>query len=154
GPLDERGAALASAAASRLTNAGRRAFARGDLPAAANLLTRAVSALPEEDAGRPEVLSELGGILTDTGSWHEAEDVLGQAIHLAMVHGDRRSEGLATVRMLWIQEHSGHFASNQDALPELDRVVAMFDALGDDQGLADAWILRGHIEFWSGRAER
>src|SRR5262245_40795444 len=76
GSLDDRGLALGSAAAARLTNGGRRAFARGDLPAAGTLMTRAASLLPEGDAERAEVLAELGGILTDTGAWQEAQGIL------------------------------------------------------------------------------
>ena len=46
--LDDRALALAARAGVRLGAAGRRALARGDVPAAVNLLDRAVSILPEE----------------------------------------------------------------------------------------------------------
>ena len=49
GPLDDRGRAIGEDGARRLASAGRRAFARGDVPAAANLLGRAARASP----GRP-----------------------------------------------------------------------------------------------------
>src|SRR5438034_3410633 len=48
GPLDEAGQVLAGRAADKLGSAGRRAFGRGDLPAAANLLRRATALLPKD----------------------------------------------------------------------------------------------------------
>jgi predicted ATPase/class 3 adenylate cyclase len=154
GPVDERGLAVAGRAAKRLGAAGRRAFARGDTPAAANLLSRATKLLPERDPARVELLAEVGAVLTETGAWQEAEAVLMEAIELARLIDDRRSEALAIVRLLWIQVHSGRFSSHVDALPELERAISVFEELGDDAGLADGWIFRGHIEFSIGRAGR
>ena len=51
GPRDRRDAAR------RLASAGRRAFARGDVHAAGNLLRRAVALLPQEDAAAPAAAS-------------------------------------------------------------------------------------------------
>ena len=45
--------------AAKLSSAGRRALARGDLPAAASLLPRSVDLLPPEDPHRIEVLPDL-----------------------------------------------------------------------------------------------
>ena len=47
GPLDEHGVELAQLAATRLSKAGRRALARGDMSAAVNLLERAVALVPK-----------------------------------------------------------------------------------------------------------
>jgi class 3 adenylate cyclase/tetratricopeptide (TPR) repeat protein len=152
GPVGERGQAVAARAAARLGGAGRRAFARGDMPAAASLLSRATGLLPERDPARVELLPELGSVLTETGAWQEAEGVFNSAIREARFLGDRRLEGLATVRSLWLGLHTNRFASNLDALPELERAIALFDELGDDGGLADGWALLGGIHFWNGHA--
>jgi class 3 adenylate cyclase/tetratricopeptide (TPR) repeat protein len=154
GPSDAHALAVAARAAARLGAAGDRAYARGDTPAAASLLSRAKELLPDGDPGRAHLLSELGAVLTETGAWQEAEAALTEAIDLARGSGDRRSEALAIVRSLWIKEHSGGFESNLDAVPELERAIALFEELGDEGGLAEGWILRGSIEFWSGSAER
>ena len=45
GPIDEAGAAIGRDGARRLASAGRRAFAKGDMHAAANLLERAAALL-------------------------------------------------------------------------------------------------------------
>ena len=50
GPLDDHGLALGRGAAERLTSAARRAFARGDMPAAANLFRRVVAILPRTES--------------------------------------------------------------------------------------------------------
>jgi class 3 adenylate cyclase/tetratricopeptide (TPR) repeat protein len=52
GPVDAHGRELAAGAAGRLASAGRRAIGRGDLPAAVNLLERAIALLPE-GSGEP-----------------------------------------------------------------------------------------------------
>jgi class 3 adenylate cyclase/tetratricopeptide (TPR) repeat protein len=54
GPVDARGRELAARAAARLASAGRRAIGRGDLPAAVNLLERAIALLPPEGSGAPQ----------------------------------------------------------------------------------------------------
>jgi class 3 adenylate cyclase/tetratricopeptide (TPR) repeat protein len=154
GPADDRAREVASRAAARLGSAGRRAYARGDLPAAASLLSRATDLVPARDPLRVSLLPELGAVLTDTGAWPDAEAILRQAVEEARATGDRRAEGHAIVRSLWLAEHNGRFSSNLDAIPRLDRAMDSLAELGDDVGLADGWVLRGSIEFWNGRAER
>ncbi|MGZ4205835.1 MAG: ATP-binding protein, partial [Actinomycetota bacterium] len=154
GPVDDRARAVASKAAERLAAAGQRAFALGDMPAAAGLLTRATNLLPEREPSRVALLPELGAVLTETGAWNEAEEVLAKGIEEARLIGDRRSEARAVVKSIWIGEHSGHFASNLDPLPELERALAMSEDLGDDRGLADGWALFSNLQFWIGRADR
>ena len=73
GPLDEKGLALGADGSRRLASAGRRAFARGDTPAAANLLGRAVSLLLEDDQRRLELLPDYGEALLQVGRFEEAE---------------------------------------------------------------------------------
>src|SRR5204863_10053745 len=60
GPLDDHGLDLGRRSASRLGTAGRRAFARGDMAAAANLLRRTAALLPEHDRARLELLPDPG----------------------------------------------------------------------------------------------
>ncbi len=154
GPVDGAGQEIAARASTRLAAAGRRASDRGDLPAAVSLLTRAKELRSAADPARVGLLPLLGEVLTETGAWGDAEAVLDEAVELARLSGDRRTEALATVRSLWLQEHNGRFSSNKDALPDLDRAMATFEELGDHEGLADGWIFRGEIEFWSGRASQ
>lgn len=68
GAAGERGRLLAERAAERLAAAGLRARARGDMPAAANLLSRALDLLPPADAARGELLPVLHEALLESGA--------------------------------------------------------------------------------------
>jgi predicted ATPase len=70
GAAGERGRWLAERAAQRLAAAGLRARARGDMPASANLLSRALDLLPPEDAARSELLPALQEALLESGALH------------------------------------------------------------------------------------
>ncbi len=59
GPLDEQGIAVGRDAAQRLSSAAKRAFARGDMHAAANLYRRAVALLGADDPKRLELLARV-----------------------------------------------------------------------------------------------
>ena len=70
GPLDRRRLAIGRRAAVKLGSAGRRAFGRGDAPAAANLLRRAAAvACPRIDPWRVELLPDLAEALTEQGDF-------------------------------------------------------------------------------------
>src|SRR5439155_6390618 len=98
GPVDERGKALAALAAERLSATGVRSFDRGDIPSAANLLSRAVALLPAHDPRQLELLQPLGVSLADMGRFDEADAVFQQAIDGGRAIGDRRIELRAATR--------------------------------------------------------
>ena len=77
---DEHGVELARRAAKRLSNAGRRALARGDMPAAVNLLERAVTLVPRSHPERSELLLKLGIALAETGELGRADALLSERI--------------------------------------------------------------------------
>src|SRR5207253_6614739 len=70
---------LATRAAERLEAAGRRAMGHCDLPAAVNLLTRAIALLPEDEPARAALLPELGAALIEAGDLDQADRVLTEA---------------------------------------------------------------------------
>ena len=154
GPIRDHGLTLAERASARLALAGRRAFARGDMPGATGLLSRAADLLPKRDSTRVQLLPEIGEVLTQTGAWREAELVLTEAIDAARALGDSKSEALAVIRLTWLGLHTRRFTDNIDALPEIATAISTFEELGDDGGLAEGLTLAGSIEFWSGRAGR
>ena len=67
GPPDAAVRDLAARAAQSLGSAGRRAVARRDMPAAVNLLERAVSTLDERDPARLAMIPDLAETLIDVG---------------------------------------------------------------------------------------
>ncbi|HEY6428629.1 MAG TPA: adenylate/guanylate cyclase domain-containing protein, partial [Acidimicrobiales bacterium] len=76
GPVDDRGRRLGAEASRHLSSAGRRALARGDMSAAANLLQRAAALLGEEEPARALLLLEAGEAAADIGELERAESVL------------------------------------------------------------------------------
>jgi DNA-binding SARP family transcriptional activator len=75
-------------AGSRLAAAGTRAFARGDMPAAATLQGRAADLLPSDDEQRLAILPELGQALVELGRSGEADRVFDEAIVIGTRTGD------------------------------------------------------------------
>ncbi|MFN2484975.1 MAG: adenylate/guanylate cyclase domain-containing protein [Candidatus Limnocylindria bacterium] len=153
GAVDRTGA-IAVRAAARIAGAAARARARGDVPAAASMYSRAVDLVPHEDATRTELLTNLGAVLTETGDWARAEAVLSEATDRARAAGDRRAEALASVRSSYLGGHMGRFATNLELFPAVDAAIATFEELHDDAGLAEARTLRGLLYFWRGMAAR
>ena len=95
GPLGERGHALGRRAAERLASTGRRALAREDLPAAANLLRRALDRLEGDAPERPGLLADLAESLLSAGDTHGAVAVV-EALQAA-VPDEPRMRALAAV---------------------------------------------------------
>ncbi len=74
---------LAQRAGRLLASAGRRAFGRGDMAAAADLLSRSAALLPAEHPERRALLPDLGEALSEAGDLAQAEAVLVEAAELA-----------------------------------------------------------------------
>jgi tetratricopeptide (TPR) repeat protein len=137
GSADESTRALAARAADILGAAGRRAVARSDMPAAINLLGRALELGGEKQPDRHVLLRELSAALWAQGELTRSATVLEEALAAAIDRGDRRIEWYARL------DRSAHPGLAGSATAELDRVAAeavvVFDELGDDLGLARAW---------------
>jgi class 3 adenylate cyclase/tetratricopeptide (TPR) repeat protein len=139
GPLDDHGRGLGARAARRLAGAGRRAFARGDMPAAANLLRRAAGLLPEEDRGRLELLPDLGEALIDTGEFAWAQIFLEEAVRHA---GEARLAARARIVAVRARQHAADPAGwSEEAVREAADAVPIFEQAGDDAGLAASYRL-------------
>ena len=155
GPLDAEGRTLAARAAAKLGNAGRRAFARGDLPAAASLLRRTVALLGPDDPVRIENQAELGEALLEAGDFAEATEVLDAAIAGAEAIGDGRLRARARLGRLGIALYAEELETGAAgrALDEATEAAALFERHADDAGVARAWRLVGSIHATSGRYE-
>ena len=94
---------LARRAAASLSSAGQRARDRADVPAAANLLERAISLLPGRDRERARLLPVLGGVLLDAGDFSRADTVCVEAISEARAVGDPHGEAVARLQRTIIQ---------------------------------------------------
>jgi class 3 adenylate cyclase len=145
GTVEERDRRLAEAAAERLGAAGRRALARGDLPAAANLLERAIALLADGDPARPELLVELADVLVTTGEFARADGAV--AAVTALAAGDARLAAYASVARLRMQVAFATDLDTDALQAEARRAIATFAPAGDERGLAKAYGLLAALGF-------
>ena len=96
--IDETGMSLAARGGQLLASAGRRAVARGDAPAAVNLLERAGALLPEDAPERLELRLELADALHGAGDLQRVGEQLEAALAHAEQVGERRHGGACTAR--------------------------------------------------------
>jgi len=142
GPLDDHGTELGRRAAQRLSSAGRRAFGRGDMPAAANLLRRAAMLLPERDSTRLELIPDLGEALIEVGEFPWAELFLEEAVASAAPDGGGLVPAVARLLLLRLKGQAGVAERWSERLVgEATPAIARFEAEGDDARLATAWRL-------------
>jgi tetratricopeptide (TPR) repeat protein len=142
GPLDDRGREIGRRAAGKLSSAGRRAFGRGDMGAASNLLRRGVQLLPEGSLDRLLLLPELAEALTATGEFAWAEVFLDEAAAYATAAGDERLGGRARLVRLMSKLHAGTSDDwTETVLSESREVIPVFERAEDHVGLSKAWRL-------------
>jgi class 3 adenylate cyclase/tetratricopeptide (TPR) repeat protein len=137
-PPSERSAELAERAAERLGSAGGRALARGDMPAAVNLLSRATALLPGHHPRRLELLPELAFALLEAADFDRLVEV---ADEMRQTSGDPHLQAHATVIGLWIRLFTDPDGWAPEAEREAHRAIDTFGRLGDERGLARAWSL-------------
>jgi tetratricopeptide (TPR) repeat protein len=152
---DERTRALAARAAERLASAGRRAFGRGDMPAAVGLLTRATVLLREDDPSRLRLAPDLGAALTEVGELTQAEAVLTAAIEGPSV--DRRTASLALLKRSYLRLRTGSTDAPAEVEQAAEQSIRTFEELGDELGLAEAWRRVSDLHWmasrWGARAD-
>jgi class 3 adenylate cyclase/tetratricopeptide (TPR) repeat protein len=148
GPVDEHGRGLGNRAAGHLTSAGERAFARADMPAAANLLRRAVGLLPEDDRARLELLPNLGEAMMEIGEFAWAETFLDEAVEAAVETGDARLEAGAVLTRLLVRHPTAEDLEGWRTEVEGEAKNAIERLEGDESAhaeLAKAWRLLGFV---------
>jgi class 3 adenylate cyclase/predicted ATPase len=150
GTVSERDRIQATRASEFLGSAGGRALSRGDMPAAVDLLSRAVSLRPEGDDRRLTILPELGAALREAGELTRADEVLSEAIEAGRSTGNRRVELAAQIERAALRLASE--PGNNADLNEVEASIPALEELGDDRALAAAWSLIGRRQgLWKGR---
>jgi DNA-binding SARP family transcriptional activator len=140
-PPGDRARELARRAAGLLASAGRAAFRRGDMPAAANLLQRASSLYASEDDALA-LLPELGYAQFEIGELAQASRTLSETAERARAGGDRGVEWHASVELAHARMYTDPETIDLDALART--AAGAIEALGprgDAAGLARAWSL-------------
>jgi class 3 adenylate cyclase/tetratricopeptide (TPR) repeat protein len=150
GPRSQRADDLARQAFAALEPAARRAFARGDMPAAVNLLSRATALLDRGSPDRVRLLPQLAFALMETGDFERLQGVVAEASEAAEA-GDPAMQAHTTILHLWIRLFTDPVGWADAAQEEATRTVAAFEELGDESGLARASSLLGLVNMMKGR---
>jgi class 3 adenylate cyclase/tetratricopeptide (TPR) repeat protein len=141
GPLDAHGRQIGLRGAQYLSSAGRRALARGDMHAAANLLQRAASLLPERAPSKPKLQLDAGEALIEVGEFLLAEASLAGAEEAATEIGLpalAATVGLVHKQMHFMTEGQG---SEEELIDSATRAIPMLELEDDHEGLARAYRL-------------
>jgi class 3 adenylate cyclase/tetratricopeptide (TPR) repeat protein len=132
-------------AAERLFAAGRRAANRSDDAAAGSLLNRALAHAEPGTPLRAAIAVELAEQLLDTGEFDRARDLLDAAAEVPAF-----ASQVGVVRIDWTTRAAPHeTAALFERLPEL---IADFERVGDQRGLARAQIMWGGWHWLGSRA--
>ena len=158
GPIDDNGRRLGAEASRHLSSAGRRALARGDMPAAANLLHRAAALLGENDPARALLLLDVGEATVDMGELERAESVLTEAVDRALSAdeiGIARAAALALLQLRYTTDaHAMQKSIGRDeTLVDLvEQEIPELEAMGDHRALVRAFRLLTYVHGTGFRA--
>ncbi|MGH3233868.1 MAG: AAA family ATPase, partial [Streptosporangiaceae bacterium] len=141
GPIDDNGRRLGAEASRHLSSAGHRALARGDMPAAANLLQRAAALLGEKDPAGALLLLEAGEAAVDIGEFKRAESVLTEAADRAVSAGDVGIARAAALARLQLRYTTDPQAVQESVVQLVEREIPELEMMGDDRALVRAFRL-------------
>jgi class 3 adenylate cyclase/tetratricopeptide (TPR) repeat protein len=148
GPANERTESVGRRAAVPLASAGRRAFARGDMPAAVNLLSRAASLLPAGDPMLPQALPDLAFALLETGDFERLQMVVEQTSEAAAYTADSALQAQASVLGLWMRVFTDPEGWAEEAFQRATQAIATFEEQRDERGLSRGWSLLGLVHLF------
>jgi class 3 adenylate cyclase len=143
GASEERLRKLGGRAGEHLGVAGKRALDRADLPAAENLLGRALAVLPTDHPRRLEFNLARCDTIHGLGDLERAAKLFEELAAAAAAACDTQTQWRARIALARIGLVTLTFGSDDaDALAR--QAVDAFTELGDDIGLARAWELACH----------
>lgn len=145
GPLDDRGRVLAARASAQLGAAGRRAYGRGDAPAAANLLKRGVVLLPFGAKMRTELQLDLAEAYADLGEFEESERSATEALEAARSEGDELLATNAALVGLFLRYTLDPQGRTEQVIRDTEEAIPILERAGDHAGLVRAWRLLGWV---------
>ena len=141
GPVDDVVGAIGLRAAAHLQACANRASERGDAAAAAKMFQRAADLLPTGHPDRARMLYEVGDASEHAGDMRLSFSASDEAMRAAAAAGDRSLEWRARIkRGTAAMATDPHGTSTEGLRVEFSEAVREFEALGDDGGLASAWI--------------
>jgi tetratricopeptide (TPR) repeat protein len=120
------------------------------MPAAINLLERAIALRRDDDRSRLSELPLLGRALLEAGHWERARHVLTEASERGSAVGDKSAVAHATLELCFLKLHTETDVTHAEIESELAEAARAFDELGDEVGLARALTAAGRLPFWRG----
>lgn len=152
---------LAHRAYASLVRVGRRALARSDVAAAAELLGRAIALPGPADRNRIVVQLDLVTALADQGRLARAQELVDEAVDRARELGEDALLARALVEGSHLQFHSDPELWVETARTIASEAQGPLERAGDEAGLARAWLLvvihdyiQGHNRALSTELER
>lgn len=151
GLVDAEAQAVGERAAEKLSSAGRRALARGDLPAATGLLRRSAALLPSTSPFRIELLVDLADGFLQQGAFDDCREVLDEARAAAETIGDTRLHARVDLLEAGRAMFVGGAGVANHSLEVVGEAVPVLEAANDDAGLARAARLEMYSQVMLGR---
>ncbi|MGH2793529.1 MAG: ATP-binding protein [Actinomycetota bacterium] len=152
GVKDERMTALGIEAGTRLAGAGRRAEARGDAPAAVNLIRRAMATLPRTHPARTGAMPDLILAYIYLGGLDEADEVAAELRATGDDTGDEAARWQGEIGTAQVGIWRATPGSTSHATTVATEAIAALERIGDERGLASAWDLLSQAEWLRQRA--
>ena len=150
GRLDDDARGVGRRAAERLGAAGRRALLRSDASAGVNLISRGVALLAPDDPFRVELIPNVRVVQgVEELGW--ADRALTEAVEAAATSGNRALAAHALVQRGFLRLFTSD-ATPRELYDVADRAIAVFEAPGDELGLARAWRLVAQAHYLGQRA--
>ncbi|HEY8644534.1 MAG TPA: adenylate/guanylate cyclase domain-containing protein [Gaiellaceae bacterium] len=140
---------LDARAGQRLAAAGSKASARGDLPAADNLLARALTLLPASDPLRPAALLERVVARDNSGDFEVSSALIAELES----HPDDVVRMNGTMARLQLRFRTDPHSVVEEARRVSGEALELFAAAGDDLGTARAWYLLFWVDWLQSRAQ-
>ena len=142
---------LAGRAGAHLASAGSRARLRGDVPAAAKLLKRAVVLLGEDDGAPPETLIDLGSVLVEIGDLAGGDAVFAEAVEAASRRADERLATWAALERANVRSQIDPGYDARQLRQVAERSIPVFEERGDELGVATALTRVAETHWIQGR---
>ncbi|HEV2951909.1 MAG TPA: AAA family ATPase, partial [Actinomycetota bacterium] len=137
---------LSREAARHLGEAGRSSLARADMPAAANLLGRAVAILPPDDALKPQLTIDLVDALRELGGFERVEQLAEEGLALAKARGDRGLELRFELRRLLFRLMGDPVKVRfRDLIAEAEAIATEASVLNDPLTQGEALVRVGRL---------
>ena len=125
-------------------------LARGLFQEAQGWLERALAADPADERLRADLHRLLGAVLYAAGDLERAQATLDQGSQVAAAAGLPLVQARVLVLLAEIRaSQSGNFA---EALEVCEESAALLESEHDLEGLAEAWLSAGKLQFWGGAA--